>query len=132
MKIFAFRKPPSLTLLIIAAVFAVLFIYAFRTGEFLVLPSRTHQGQVVRKLENPRLFEIWMRFSVVIAFAGSSLAFLRIVPFEDGIAAWRSTIKNKVNASGASTNPAPLWAYAFLAAFVALIVYLGYVFMYRE
>jgi hypothetical protein len=132
MRLFAFRKPPSLTLLIIAAVFALLFIYAFRTGEFLVLPSRTHQGQVVRKMENPRLLDLWMLYSVVIALAGTSLAFLRIVPLEDGIAAWKAAIKNKVNASSANTSPAPPWAYAFLAAFVALIVYLGYVFMYRE
>lgn len=132
MKAFSRRRPCFRTLLIVGSIFLALWGYALATDTMIILPSRSKPGRVIKKSEQPSEFGRSMRFFGVVAAACVFVSLVRVNPIEDRLAAWRTAIGAKAHASGATTAPAPWWAYVFLAGFVAFIVYLGHIFMYRE
>jgi hypothetical protein len=132
MNIFARRRPLFRSLLIIGSIFLAVWCYALATDTMIAPGSRTQRGRVVKKNENPREYQFFMRYFGSVAIVCVFVSFVRINPVEDRLKAWKKTTKAKIEVSDAATKPAPLWAYAFLAAFVAFIAYLGYIFMYKE
>jgi hypothetical protein len=133
MRLFTLRKPPFWGLLVAGLVFGALCVYALKTDTFIVLPSRTQPGKIILKSQDPKEFEFWLHFSTLFFICSCLIALIRFVPLEDRLIAWKTKIKIKAEESGATTKALPaIWTYPFLAAFVIFILYLGYVFMYKE
>jgi hypothetical protein len=133
MRFFTLRKPPFWSLLFAGLIFGALCVYALKTDTFIVPRSRTHPGKIIFKNQDPEAFGFCLHFSALLFIYSCSIAFIKFVPLEDRLIAWNAKIKIKVEESGAATKPIPaVWAYSFLAGFVIFILYLGYVFMYKE
>ena len=132
MTAFSLRRPSFRSLLAIGIIFLGIWCYALATDKMIILPSRSQRGRVVKKTDRPDEYRFFMRYFGSVAIACVFIALVRTNPVEDRLVAWKKSIKTKAEVSGATTNPAPAWAYVFLAAFVAFIAYLGYIFMYKE
>ena len=132
MSAFSFRRPVFKSLLVIGAIFVAIWCYALATDTMIIPPSRSQPGKILKRSEHPGDYRFFMWYFGTVAAACVSISLVRFIPVEDRFAVWKKTIKAKAELSGATTKPAPVWAYVFLGGFIAFIGYLGYIFMYKE
>ena len=120
------------SLLAIGTISLAIWCHALTTDTIVLLPSWSPPGRVVKKSDKAGEYRFLMLYSCTVGVACVFISLVRINPFEDRLATWKSAIKARAEVSSATTKPAPVWAYFFLAAFVAFIAYLGYILMYNE
>jgi hypothetical protein len=132
MKLFARRTPLSWGMLVFGLLPAALAICAVATGDVVVPGRRSSPTRHVLQSADPRGYAFMLRVFVLFALSGLTLAFVRVVPIEDGWRRFKERSNATIHAKGYDSKPAPMWAYGFLVAFIGLIIWIGWKFMYSE
>ncbi len=132
MKLVSRRRPTSWSSLTLGLFFTVLAVYALTTGDAFVPGRHGSPSKDILAASDPRGYAFWTRAYVLLGAAGLLLAFIRVPPIEESWRGLKERSRATVHAKGLDSKPAPVWAYAFLAAFLALIIWIGWKTMYSE
>lgn len=132
MKLFERRKPPEWSLVIAAAIFGALAIYAFYSGDAFVLGRRGEPSRHILRETQPERFLLHVRLFFSAAAILCFLGLVRLVPIEDGIRRLRTRSQGVISSKGYDKNPAPWWGYLILGGFLALVIWIGKITMYSE
>lgn len=126
MKILARRRPIAWGLLLAALLFGGFALDAVVTGDARVLGRRNAGPKHILRASDPRAFASQVRFYGCVALIGVTLAFTRIVPVEDAWKRLGEQTRAAIHARGYDSKPAPAWIYPCVAAFLLLIVWIGW------
>src|ERR1051325_2059880 len=123
MKVFARRVPCVWWLLVVALLFGGLAVYGLVTGHGYMPPDRLSPATHISEKKDPKEYRRLIRYEIAVAAVVAPISLIRVVPVEDFFAELRRSL---VARAENDRTPAPLWAYAFLIGFIALVIWIGW------
>jgi hypothetical protein len=127
MKVFARRVPCAWSLLLVALLFGGLASYGLATGEAYLPPGKRSPARHVSEKKDPKEYRRLIRYEFGVAAVFAAISLVRVVPVEDFFAGLHRSLATRAKND---RTPAPWWAYAFLAGFIALVIWIGWKVMY--
>src|SRR4051812_712844 len=129
MKIFARRVPCAWWLLIAGLLFSGLAFYGLASGEGYMPPGKRSPARYISEKKDPMEYRRLVRYEFAVGALFAALSLVRVVPLEDCFIGIRRSLQARAEND---RTPAPLWAYAFLVGFIALVIWVGWKAMYSE